>query len=191
MTGFDQKYDSEYYDGKYKEIVTYHNHYSQSPYFPLWKIIINWIHKIKKPKILEVGCGMGQLAHYLYDNKYTDYVGFDFSKYAISRARRFKQKVFEGNAYDAKNYNYDYSVVICTEVFEHLEHDRKAIENIKNGAVVLFSVPTFGGAGHARRFPNDESIKRRYGDMLDIKEIKPIFKKDGTPKWYICKAIKI
>lgn len=64
----------------------------------------------------------------------------------------------------------DYDTVICTSL-EHLEHDRKIIETFRKGMNFFFCVPNFTAAGHFRYFENEDAIKERYGDLLDIREL--------------------
>ena len=159
----------DFYDNYFNKDKEVNCHYSRSPYYCIWKELIS---EIPNERILEVGCGTGQLGHMLYDFGYKKYVGFDFSPVAIKIAKKMcdKQKYFVGNAYDKKNY-YDYDIILSTEVFEHLD-DIKILNNIKKGKKMFLTLPRLDTEAHIRRFENRQSIHKRYENYIDLKIIK-------------------
>jgi len=78
--------DESFYNKVYKDTKEYHIPYKESRYFPLWKKIETYINM--DDKILELGCGSGQLAHYLYDCGIKKYKGIDISSEAIKLAKK-------------------------------------------------------------------------------------------------------
>ena len=161
----------EFYDNFFansKQKRDYTKHYSETHYYPFWKeLIANLPHK----RILEVGCGTGQLAHMLYDLGYKQYTGFDFSSVAIDIAKKMcpEQNFFVGDAYDKSNYK-DYDIILSTEVFEHLD-DYKVLDSIESGKEMFFMVPRLDMEAHVRRFVNRDDLHKRYDDLIDIKKV--------------------
>lgn len=175
---------SSYYDDIYSGSEEYQVHYKDSRYYMLWTQIIQFIKKIENPCILEVGCGSGQFAHYLYDEGYKHYHGFDFSQRAIDIAKKTVDQSFSlGDALSASSYGYDYNVVVALEVMEHIQKDLAVIGNIKQGSYFIFSVPTFVGPTHVRWFTNPQKIHVRYYRLLDLKKIVRI------ENWFTCFSV--
>jgi 2-polyprenyl-3-methyl-5-hydroxy-6-metoxy-1,4-benzoquinol methylase len=176
---------ADYYNAIFKESESYQCDYKNSKYYFIWAYIVQALRKIPNPKILEIGCGTGQLAHYLYDEGFHDYYGFDFSEEAVKIARRRVPLSFDiANALDGIAYDRDYNVVIATEVFEHIENDKAILKNIKRGAHVFISLPTFNSPAHVRCFKTSISILHRYYNFI---ESPKIFK---MSKWFVCHGTK-
>ena len=177
---------SVYYDQVFKERKMFNVSYRDSPYWVHWTQVIQMLGPNKAVKILDVGCGPGQLAQYLFDDGFISYAGFDFSSEAIDKAKKLSTtfNFFVGNAFDKSSYNGDYDVDLCLEVFEHLEEDKQVINNILEGKRVIFSVPNFWDPSHVRRFISFRQIKNRYYKILDIKRIVRV------GNIYICDAVR-
>lgn len=173
-----------YYNDMYSGSKIYNLSYRDSPYYVLWTQIIQFLKKVENPRILEIGCGSGQFASYLYDEGYRRYHGFDFSNKAIDIAKRtVKQSFAIGNAEDPSSYNYDYNVVVALEVMEHVKEDLAIIKRIKKGTYFLFSLPTFDDPAHVRWFTTHQAIANRYYTLLDLKRIVRI------ENWFGCYGI--
>jgi 2-polyprenyl-3-methyl-5-hydroxy-6-metoxy-1,4-benzoquinol methylase len=158
------------YNKIYDTEEEYKQNYLQSQYFPIWEQLTKFL--TSEDRILEIGCGTGQFAHYLEDLGFTDYRGFDSSDRAIQIAKeRCSQIFFVGDAYNYSNYRSYYNTIIITEILEHLEDDEMIFTNIKKGTKFLFSLPTFKCKGHLRSFPNRKSIVERYGTFISFKKI--------------------
>jgi SAM-dependent methyltransferase len=177
--------ENSYYDRVFLEGSDFSVHYKLSSYFTAWTQALYFLRKIENPDILEVGCGTGQMAHYLFDEGYRKYKGFDFSEVAIEKARQVVTMDFvSGNALDKQNYEGDYNTVICLEVLEHLNRDLQVIDNIPDETWMIFSVPTFDEPSHVRWFTSEHQIKSRYFKYIDIKEISPV------GRLYVCFGVK-
>jgi len=160
------------YNEIYRDTKRYKDHYSKSIYYPLWRKIVHILKNLNDPHILEIGCGTGQLAHYLYDEKLRNYQGFDFSEEAIKIAKsKSPQNFMVADAYDKKNYEGDYNIAIATEVLEHIKEDIGVIKNLKKDTRLIFSVPTFYCKGHLRYFKSGIKIMNHYFDCLNIKRL--------------------
>jgi 2-polyprenyl-3-methyl-5-hydroxy-6-metoxy-1,4-benzoquinol methylase len=161
-----------YYDKLYRAREVYHKHYSDTFYFVQWVQVEMMLRPFKNKNILEIGCGPGQLAHYLQDKGYSHYRGFDFSAEAIDRAKNTcTQTFFTGDAFDPALYTPPTDAVVCLEVLEHLENDIDVLKLIKEGTFIIIGVPNFDDPGHVRWFRNQYQIRKRYFKYIDIKKI--------------------
>jgi 2-polyprenyl-3-methyl-5-hydroxy-6-metoxy-1,4-benzoquinol methylase len=164
--------NTEFYNIKYQNQEEYKLHYKNSWYFVHWTQIIRYLRGIDDPKILEIGCGTGQLANYLIDEGFNKYVGFDFSEEAIKIAKeRINLEFFVGDALNPECFQYDYNLIICTEVLEHIKDDISVLKNIRKGSKIIFSVPNFDEESHVRWFLSERQIKLRYFKYIDILHI--------------------
>lgn len=164
--------DESFYDEKYIEQSEYKQHYKDSWYYVHWTQIIKYLKKFQNVKILEIGCGTGQLAHYLFDEGYKNYSGFDLSSEAIEIAkRRIDLDFYLGNALDSTTYKKDYNMIICTEVLEHIKDDIDVLKKLKKGVNIIFSIPNFDEESHVRWFLSERQIKKRYLRYIDIQDI--------------------
>lgn len=97
----------------------YYVKYDKSIYFPVWKKAVEIIKKIDNPRILEIGCGVGQFANYLFDEGFAEYIGIDFSEEAIRKAKdtniRYKDNFYVDNAYTTDFFNRNYNVLVLFE----------------------------------------------------------------------------
>lgn len=157
--------------------------YKDSIYYPLWQHVLKYVRRISEPKILEVGCGSGQLAHFLYDEGFKDYKGFDINPEMVGLARKNSpQDFFVGDALNKINFVSEYNTVIATEVLEHIQNDFGIIKNIKSGTNFILSVPSFKCDGHLRWFSSAPEIINYYFDYLNIKELVRMRKLNS---WFI------
>jgi len=167
------KREAEYYDNYYNKRAIFTGHYAQSPCYHIFLFILEFLLEIKKPKILDIGCGTGQLSYMLWEQGYENYTGFDFSSYAIKTAkeRDIPSHKFEvGDARNPEIYKGDYNTVISTEVMEHLD-DITVMYNIPKGANFLFSVPKKGCESHIRVFRDFKDVEERYGKFLEFTDM--------------------
>ena len=163
--------DSDYYDTLYIASDTYHSDYTQSEYYFLWSVIVDRILKAPQQDILEVGCGPGQLAAYLHDCGVSSYLGFDFSEKAIELAKKQNCPNYTflvDNALTCKLFeSTPCSILICTEVLEHLDQDLELVERFPKGARCLCTVPNFPFSSHVRYFNDAHEVSERYSLYFD------------------------
>ncbi len=166
ITGHEEK-DAEYYSDIYRR------GYDTSGYQPLYQVVLKLLKNFTAPRILEIGCGIGDLGRMLIDESY-QYRGFDFSDEAIAHCRRLcpEGNFHVGNVYQAESFwPVDYNVVIALEVLEHVD-DLKIMANIPPGAHLIASVPDYDDISHLRLYRDfRQDIIERFRHCLHIIEI--------------------
>lgn len=154
----------------------YYKHYSESHYFKIWLEALEKLKKISSPKIIEIGCGPGQFANLLFDNRLNDYQGIDFSseaiKYAKNRNSDYNSLFNIDDAYTSNIFNKDYNVAIIFEVLEHVNDDLNILEKIRRDTYIMFSVPNFYSDGHVRWFNSKLDIFNRYRKYVEYEDIQ-------------------
>src|SRR5262245_56459937 len=58
---------SEWYDARYKEVESYGMHYADSPYYPLWCVLVDRFSRADVRCLFDVGCGPGQFGSFVRD----------------------------------------------------------------------------------------------------------------------------
>lgn len=150
--------------------------YRRSPYFPLFRSVRQLVASRNPAIVLEVGCGTGSMAQYLFDTgTAAGYTGFDFSPIAVDKARHRtgrRECFFVGDATLSATYqNLEYDTVICTEVLEHIEDDLTAVSHWKTGTYCVCSVPNYDADTHVRHFRSEQEVVDRYGGLIDIDKV--------------------
>ena len=128
-------------------------------------------------KIFEFAAGGCDLADQILKScSIICYIWSDFSFVAVDYAKKYiKDDRFKVINIDIskehKNINWQkYDTVICVSP-EHIENDLDILDDIIQETNIFLSCPKFGGISHIRFYPNDESIRRRYSKMMEIKNI--------------------
>jgi SAM-dependent methyltransferase len=146
VTGHAEK-AADYYSDIYKR------GYDTSGYHPLYQAVVQMISRFPNPRVLELGCGIGDLGRMIIEAGYS-YRGFDFSPEAIGQCRRAcPQGCFRvGNVYNPDDYlPYDYNLAVALEVLEHVD-DLRVLARIPAGARVIASVPDYDDVAHLRLY---------------------------------------
>jgi len=131
-------------------------------------------------KIIEVGCGSGLLIQNLPDG--LDITGADFSQGNLEKAKEknphvnfFKADL--GNKDSWINHSNSFDSVLCSEVVEHIEDDKTALEILfsllKPSGVLVLTVPAFNML--FSEFDKKEGHFRRYSK----KQISELVRKTG------------
>lgn len=190
-----QEFKAEWYDERYK-VGGHKREYFKDPeksvYYNVWSEIVKMM--TSKDKVLELGCGAGQLAKLLLYGSCEYVRGYDFSKEGIKLCKsgldkKYHDKFLVGDIYEEDIYEEDYNTIICCEVFEHLAEDLEVIGNIKVGAKVIFTVPNFDSKSHVRFFATSRDIRNRYNKLVDIKSIDEIYVSERN-KIYLINCIR-
>lgn len=141
-----------------------------------------WFYKKIEPylgeRILEAGCGNGNLTSYLVDKQMVLAIDNDNKMLAECRSRFLKNQNVKLLEYDLINPSIielsknNIDTIICINTLEHIEDDMKVLGNFnlllsKEGTLILL-VPAFKflycnldkAAGHCRRYGSKEMIEK-------------------------------
>jgi 2-polyprenyl-3-methyl-5-hydroxy-6-metoxy-1,4-benzoquinol methylase len=168
-------YDAMYRSGGHEGV--YELPYRRSRYYPLFRAVLAELRRRDARSLLEVGCGVGTFASMLFEKSEIAYAGFDFSPVAVDTAIKRTGRAdafYVGDATTASSYARDYATIVCTEVLEHIESDRRAVELWRPGTDCICSVPNFDSSTHVRYFSSENDVRQRYGDLIDIRSIHRI-----------------
>ncbi len=171
-----------WYDKLYAGSESYRQPYYRSVYYFLWAVIADRLRTASIRRVLEIGCGPGQLAAMLLEHGVEEYVGLDFSPTAIAMARENAPggRFYVGDARTTQLHSeVEHEVVICTEVLEHIEDDLSALARFTPGKRCIFSVPNFAYPSHVRYFLNAEKVTGRYGPFFHELDVT-IFKSPNS-----------
>ena len=154
----------------------------------MYDVLVDEIQKSQSGKILDVGCGNGNLFTMLPDGKY-DLYGVDFSENMIIEAKRnceFKASFSVADAERLPFDDYTFDMIVCNASFHHYIHPNIVLEEmhrvLKDGGKILIGdpyIPTAvrGLINVVLKF-SDEGDYHIYG----LNEMKKIFEKNGfTP----------
>ncbi|MFI5459071.1 MAG: class I SAM-dependent methyltransferase [Isosphaerales bacterium] len=188
---------SDWYDRLYDEAGVYQQPYYRSFYYFLWAVITDRLRMAGMRRVLEIGCGPGQLAAMLLEQGVEDYVGLDFSATAIAMARKNAPggRFFVGDARTTRLHSeVEHEVIICTEVLEHIEDDLLTMSRFTHGRRCICSVPNFAYPGHVRYFRDAEEVRARYGPFfhdLDIMTFKSPYSTPGeTTLFFLADGVR-
>ena len=161
---------------------------------PMYEPILNEIQKLQSGKILDVGCGNGNLFTLLPDGKYELY-GVDFSENMILEAKHnCKTKasflVADVEALPFKDNSFD--IIVCNASFHHYIHPNKALREmqrvLKDGGILLIGDPYVPSL--VRPMINILIKFSQKGDhhFYGFKEMKKLFIKNGLSPVYFEKT---
>ncbi len=154
----------EFYDHTFRA-AHWKQHYTDSHYYPLWTVIADRVRRHGTKRIVDIGCGPGQVACLMRDLKIDHYLGLDFSGERIAHAKQvcpefefvqadiFQTDVLETAAYDT---------VLVMEFLEHVEEDLAVLRRLRRDTYVLATVPNFPATGHVRYFHDADEVIARY-----------------------------
>ena len=167
----------DYYDRMYAEDDRTYEEPLSSPYYPLYRRVVEFANTPETALVLEVGCGSGVLANMLVGAGLS-YRGFDFSEIAVEKAKALvpETQFFIGDATDPAAYVGDYDTIVCCEVLEHIEADLQAISLWARGARCICSVPNFDYESHVRFFGSEKEVVARYSRLIDISRVEKVAK---------------
>jgi len=170
-----------FYEDMYNQEEEYRKDFRDSIYLTAWTQVYRFLRQIPEAKVLEVGCGSGQLASFLRFMGFDGYErGFDLSNQAVEIARqRLNLNFQQGDACDPKVYEGDYNTIITLETLEHIPDDFSAMKNFRPGVFLIMSLPDFEYESHYRWFTNARQIEKRYYQYLNVRQIVKV------EKWYV------
>lgn len=178
-----------YYDDAYAASEEYRLPYPRSRYYFAWTVIVDRVRRSGLNRVLEIGCGPGQLAEFLVDQGVRRYVGFDFSRVAIDMARAKNLPGARFEVDDARTSSlYEEAAgayLVCTEVLEHVEEDVTILDRIPPGTPCVCTVPSFPYESHVRHFETADAVRRRYGAHFDGFDVLALARPDADGRYYV------
>ncbi|PAF52442.1 class I SAM-dependent methyltransferase [Helicobacter sp. 13S00477-4] len=187
--------NAAFYDRVYQKDKSIKN-YKTSIYYPGWEYACKILteYGINNANILDIGCGSGDFAQMLYEKKFHQYKGIDFSIQALNIAKEktplwknhFKLQDISKISKISKIYTH-----ICIfEVLEHIDEDFSILEKIPSKTNIIASVPNFYSQGHVRIFENQETIISRYNHLLFFKDFFELELEGDRDKIFYFNAVK-
>jgi ubiquinone/menaquinone biosynthesis C-methylase UbiE len=174
--------DADWYDGMFtipKVKAKYTKPYTASVYYPMWQEAIK--HIKPEDKVIDVGCGPGQLAAMIRDRvNPASYTGIDFSPLAIKLAKEicpaYRNNFICANLFKLGFQKHPYNTVAAFEILEHVNEDLKLLDSLRpvtNKEVKFIGgVPDFKSPSHVRHFTTVEQIYNRYNKFIKKLTIK-------------------
>ncbi len=173
---------------------------SRAPRFNLW--MAEAIRHYCGNRILEIGSGVGNLTRRLIPR--IKYVASDINPLYLQTLKALtSDRPYVETAYcdvtDISSFPRDeagYDTVICLNVIEHVQDDRRALTNIKSvltaGGRAIILVPqgqwNFGTLdqvlGHQRRYSKESLMQLAEDCGFAVKQVIE-FNRIGTPAWFI------
>jgi len=184
----------DFYDATFFANESWRYHYTQSGYYFLWAVIVDRIRHLNVRRVLEVGCGTGQLALAISDAEIIDrYIGLDFSRARIDQARlncpnlRFEvADAFETDLFQT----YDYDLVLATEFLEHVQEDLTLLGAIRPGAHFIGTVPNFPFVSHVRYFRRQDEVVTRYESYFEDIKVNAFLANESGKTFFIVDGIR-
>lgn len=153
---------------------------------PRYAVIAGYIKSVSPPpRVLDVGCGHGQLLTVLGDGAVPQYHGIDISGEAIARAqeRCSDDATFEVADLTAWRSPSSFDVVVINEVLYYIADPAGAVERyldvLPRGGMLLVSMFRHGNTRLIwrelrRRFPLADAaeVKNSLGEVIDIKMLR-------------------
>lgn len=182
---------ASYYDAVYKN-ARKTGGYNTARYKAVYDTVMDWLLWAKtEPTVLECGCGVGVLGGRIVEDGYK-YRGFDFSLNALAECPPLiKKHIYLRNAYDRFTWSdgWYYDTVIAIEVFEHLD-DLRVLSFVPVDTRVIFSIPDFSSRSHLRTYPDEESIREYYKDVLTIHDVVKIQTQENKAI-FVCNSTRL
>jgi 2-polyprenyl-3-methyl-5-hydroxy-6-metoxy-1,4-benzoquinol methylase len=184
----------DYYDNTFDRDPSWSMHYTHSPYYIIWTVIIDRLRRGNPKKILEIGCGSGQLASAIRDAGIAEtYIGFDFSQKRLGQAKiacpQFSFEMADAFKTDLIE-KADYDTVITTEFLEHVEDDLEIIRRIRPGTRVVATVPNFPYVSHVRHFQNLDDVVARYRRYFGELSVTTILADEKGKTFFLIDALR-
>ncbi|WP_310992274.1 class I SAM-dependent methyltransferase [Aequorivita marina] len=152
---FEEEMFSRIYDKLYNQTKQYSTHIKESDdlisknKYKLGRTkskVLNKAIKVKNPKVLEIGAGVGVVANFL-QSKGIDYLGIEIDKKTVERAKKANLNIKQGDFKSLNKIEDTFDIILAFEVFEHLQDLGllfKILEQkIKPDGTLGFTVPNF------------------------------------------------
>ena len=173
---------------KYK-VVDYLNRSNDRYTLTKYKIVMGWLPKLENIRVLNAGCGSGEMNILLSQNPSWQVDALDVDYKAICLSQKLKEvnnisnlKIFHSKI-EEHIPEEKYDIIVSNDVLEHIEDDVTAIKKIadmlKPNGIIFISVPAlqwlFGYhdemLGHYRRY-NKRNLSKKLSLFFDIEKVK-------------------
>ena len=182
-------YEESFHKGKHWRV-----HYTASPYYFIWTVILDRIRRAHARNVLEVGCGSGQLAHALHEaGIIARYCGFDFSEARITQARQNCPTLdFQvADAFQTGLFTtFDYDLVLATEFLEHVEGDLQILHALRAGTRFIGTVPNFPYASHVRHFQDCDEVAQRYAPLFTDFTVHALYANERGKTFFLLEGVR-
>jgi len=149
----------------------------------------------RKDRIIDLGCGGGRLIQALQKEFIPkSYLGIDFSNARVEVANSAYGGKWSFKVGDITRYNKIYEkfdTFVLITVLEHINEDRKVLENIPSGSKVIMANPNKMSESHVRQYISEEYIIDRYNDLLEFQDVKILYNADSSPRMFIHKCRRL
>ncbi len=184
---------ANWYDAHYADTPEYHIHYTQSSYYFLWAVLADRIIRSGVERILDLGCGPGQVASLLWDKGIKRYRGLDLSPKCIEMAKgrcpNFEFLVTDLGRPEAME-GFDYDCIVTLEFLEHVHFDLAVIERIRRGTKMFATVPNFPYVSHVRHFADVQEVETRYGRYFSEFSVDAYLENQEGKSFFLMEGIK-
>lgn len=184
--------DAAWYDKAFEFRDFLAGHYTLTEHFFIFSLIADRIMRSQVERILDIGCGAGQLACLLRDRGLKEYTGFDFSPKRIAQARKICPEFrFElADAFNTDLYQtVSYDGIVCSEFLEHVENDTGVLKKCPPGKRFYGTVPNYPLMNHVRYFKNVEEVAERYRPFFSTLSIDRLLRNPQGKVFYLLEGI--
>jgi GT2 family glycosyltransferase len=137
-------------------------------------------------QVLEFACAGGFLARLLlerlpsidaytctnFSSRMSAYCAEQLAAFPVCRVKVLDADVLRSSDL-AEELRRGYDTVITTSL-EHIQFDVELVRALPAGTRFIFSVASFDDPEHFRWFTDEEAIRGRYGDLLDLQDVRAI-----------------
>lgn len=184
----------DFYDRTFDADDYWRRHYTGVHDYCCWTVIIDRLRSRGVRRLLEIGCGTGQLASGLRDaGILEDYCGFDFSAHRVGQARtacpQWRFELADAFATDLFT-TFDYDSALSTEFLEHVEGDLEVLGKLRRGTRFIGTVPNFPFVSHVRHFADATAVAARYGPLFDALNVVPVPLNDKGKTLFVLEGVR-
>jgi SAM-dependent methyltransferase len=183
----------EFYDLTLEASDHWKKHYTESHYYSVWTVVADRINNLNPRKVIDIGCGPGQVDSLLKDLGIQEYLGIDFSSLRVRQAQSvypdykfISADIFESDILEVENYD----CVLAMEFLEHVDNDISVIQRISPGTNVIATVPNFPSPGHVRHFRTDSEVLKRYLPYFMDLSVLPISGNKSGQVYFLLQGVK-
>ena len=185
---------SDFYDRTFDDDDYWRSHYTTVHDYMCWTVIIDRLRTWRAQRLLEIGCGSGQLACALRDAGILEgYCGFDFSQHRLEYAKaRCPELHFEvADAFKTDLFaTFDYDSALATEFLEHVEGDLAIVSRLKPRTKFIGTVPNYPFVSHVRHFANCGEVSTRYAPLFDDFSVHQILLNEQGKSLFILQGVR-